>query len=109
MIDAIQDAMEYFDQRADVQGDNPSAPNEEMCLWEELNQAAKEIAELEARALAAQKLSQDMLPAAMLGIRAAEGKAPKALLTTTPESPEARMTAQQCRNAQAALAELEGK
>ncbi len=57
MIDAIQDAMEYFDQRADVQGDNPSAPNEEMCLWEELNQAAKEIAELEARAEALEKES----------------------------------------------------
>lgn len=39
LVEAVQESLTYFDQRADIQTDNPSAPNEEMRLWEELNNA----------------------------------------------------------------------
>ena len=37
--EALEATKEYFDQRADIQTDNPHAPNEEMRLWEEINLA----------------------------------------------------------------------
>ena len=37
--EATKEALAYFDQRADIHSENPHAPNEEMRLWEELNQA----------------------------------------------------------------------
>ena len=39
LVEAVQESLTYFDQRADVQTANPFMPNEEMRLWEELNNA----------------------------------------------------------------------
>ncbi len=39
LVEAAKGALEYFDQRADVQEQNHHAPNEEMKLWEDLNNA----------------------------------------------------------------------
>ena len=41
--EVLKDVMEYFDQRADCSTDNPAVPNEEMRLWEDLNNSLKYI------------------------------------------------------------------
>ena len=39
LVDAVRQTREYLDQRADIHHENPNAPNEEMRLRQELDNA----------------------------------------------------------------------